>query len=70
MFLYYKWGKSYRFLKNVRYKKLNGPKTKHPIKVTNSWDYKKLDENSEDDNLVIDDNDDAKDKDDCKKNSD
>ena len=70
MLLYYKWEKSYCFLKNARYEKLNDPKTKHPVKATKSWDYKKLEENSEDDNPVIDDDDDAKDEDDHKKNSD
>ena len=75
MFSYYKLGKYYCFSKNIKYEKLNDPKTKHIVKPANSWDYKKLklEEDSEDDNLVINDDDDddgAKDEDDCKKNSD
>ena len=49
--------------RNTKYTKLNETKSQHtlmPAKPVNSWDYNKLEESLEDDNLVIDDDDDHK----------
>ena len=59
------------FIRNVKYVKLNEPDSLHAVmttKPTNSWDYKKLEENCEDNKLAI--NNDDNDDDDYKKNSD
>ena len=44
-------------IKNVKYVKLDEPESHHTVtnKSTSGWDYKKLEEDPEDDNLVIDD---------------
>ena len=56
-------------IKNVKYVKLNEPESQHTVtnKPTSGWDYKKLEEDPEDDNLVIDNH--SSDNE-CKKNSD